>query len=177
MGGLSALIRQSGGAAAAEMALITPLLLTIMFGSVEMGNYFMNEHALIKAVRDGARFAARKPFTNFSGCSATATDVPATLKSDVLTLVRKGTLDSTKADRLMNWDDAKVSFSVKSTCATSASGQTFGGIYSGNSVGTANAGPVVIVSAVVPYRPILGYKLIGLNLNLRANEQAAVVGI
>ena len=41
--------------AAVEMALVAPLLLAILFGSVELGNYFMNEHELIKAVRDGAR--------------------------------------------------------------------------------------------------------------------------
>ena len=53
------LARDSRGAAAAEMALVLPLLLVILFGSLELGNYFMNEHTLIKAVRDGARFAGR----------------------------------------------------------------------------------------------------------------------
>ncbi|MGL5837065.1 MAG: TadE family protein, partial [Sphingorhabdus sp.] len=47
------------GAAAAEMALVTPLLMIIMFGAFELGNYFYSQHVVTKAVRDGARFASR----------------------------------------------------------------------------------------------------------------------
>jgi len=57
------------GSAAVEMALILPVLLALMFGSVELGNYFMNEHSLVKAVRDGARFAARQNFSTYSACT------------------------------------------------------------------------------------------------------------
>ena len=52
------------GAAAAEMALVLPLLILIMFGSFEMGNFFWESHIANKAVRDGARFAARQNFTD-----------------------------------------------------------------------------------------------------------------
>ena len=47
------LIRNENGAAGAEMALIVPLLVTLMFGSFEMGHFFWNEHKVVKAVRDG----------------------------------------------------------------------------------------------------------------------------
>src|SRR2546423_15363241 len=63
------LLRDARANAAAERALAAPLLLMIMLGSTELGNYFMNEHSLVKAVRDGARFAARQGFTNYSGCT------------------------------------------------------------------------------------------------------------
>jgi hypothetical protein len=53
-------------AAAAEMALVMPLLLTILFSLVEAGNYFYTEHVLVKAVRDGARYAGRQDFSFFS---------------------------------------------------------------------------------------------------------------
>lgn len=175
---LRQLFREERGAAAAEMALVTPLLLIIMFGSVELGNFFMSEHALVKSVRDGARYAARQSFTNFSGCSTTAASVPAGLANDVKTLVRKGSLDNSAADRLPNWSSADATFSVTVSCDTSTGGQTFGGIYQGNNVGTANAGPVVIVSASVPYRPVLAsYGFTGVGLSLSANQQAAVTGI
>ena len=36
---------------------------SLMFGAVELGNYFLNEHSLVKAVRDGARYAARQDFS------------------------------------------------------------------------------------------------------------------
>ena len=58
MKGRARLSSDRRGAAAAEMALVTPLLLVILFGAVELGNYFYNEHIVVKAVRDGARFAA-----------------------------------------------------------------------------------------------------------------------
>ena len=68
--------RDRKGSAAVEMALVTPLLLVIMFGSVEVGNFFYNEHLLTKAVRDGARYAARQNFSYYA-CSGppTGTDV------------------------------------------------------------------------------------------------------
>jgi hypothetical protein len=69
MGRLGLLSYDCRGAAAAEMALVLPLLLIILFGSLELGNYFMNEHTLVKAVRDGARFAGRQTFTNYTSCS------------------------------------------------------------------------------------------------------------
>jgi Flp pilus assembly protein TadG len=37
-----------------------------MFGSFEMGRYFLDEHVVLKAVRDGARYASRQRFTNFT---------------------------------------------------------------------------------------------------------------
>jgi Flp pilus assembly protein TadG len=178
MNGAKWLVRDECGAAAAELALVAPLLLIIMCGSIEVGNYFMNEHALLKSVRDGARFAARKSFTNYAGCGSAAATVPSALEGDVKTLVRKGSLDSAANDGLPNWDSSGASFSVTMTCATSVNGQTFGGIYQGNSVGTSNAGPVVIVSATLPYRPLLAsFGFTGSGFFLRATQQAAVMGI
>ena len=47
------------------MALVVPLMLTLMFGGLEGAYYLWNEHIAIKAVRDGARFASRQPFTKY----------------------------------------------------------------------------------------------------------------
>jgi Flp pilus assembly protein TadG len=44
------LVRNENGAAGAEMALMVPLLVILMFGSFEMGNFFWNEHKVVKAV-------------------------------------------------------------------------------------------------------------------------------
>ena len=41
---------------------------------VEIGNYFLDEHILVKAVRDGARFAARQNFSNYSACTGAVAD-------------------------------------------------------------------------------------------------------
>src|SRR5690348_6628430 len=61
-------LRDQSASAAVEMALVTPLLLALLFGSVELGNFFMSEHALEKQVRDGARYAARLPLAAAYSC-------------------------------------------------------------------------------------------------------------
>lgn len=180
---ISRLVPECRGAAAVEMALVTPLLLIIMMGSVEVGNYFMNEHTLVEGVRDGARWAARQNFSQYSGCNGTAADVPTpgvsgSVNANTKLLVRKGTLDSTASDLLPNWTNAGTTFAVTMTCITTAGGVTMSGIYGGNSFGTAGAAPAVLVTARLPYRPILasfGWRGTGYYLN--ASQEAAVAGI
>jgi len=172
------LLRDTNGAAAAEMVLVLPLLLVIMFGSVELGNYMLNEHTLLRAVRDGARYAARQPFASYSGCGSAAANVPASVSDNTKLLVRKGTLNSSDPDQLANWTDASTQFSVQMTCATSAGGTTLGGIYLGNTTGTADVAPNVRVYARVKYRPVLGLSgFTGNGFFVDAASQAAVTGI
>src|SRR3546814_3109530 len=75
------LARDRSGAAAAEMALVSPMLIILMFGSFELGNYFLDEHVVLKAVRDGARYAARQNFTTMP-CSGTPTADAAIKRSE-----------------------------------------------------------------------------------------------
>ena len=166
------------GSAAVEMALITPLLLVILFGSVEVGNFFYNEHRLTKAVRDGARYAARQSFTNYSGCTGTAAAVPTALLDSTKLIVRKGMLDSSEPDLLANWANGSTIFTVMMQCSTAAGGTTLGGIYNGNNVGTAGFAPRVIVTASLPYQPILGaFGFTGSGVFLNAAQQSAVTGL
>ena len=67
--------KENSGAAAAEMALVLPLLLVIMFGSFEIGHFFYSAHIANKGVRDGARYAARQNFT-LLGCGPSVADGP-----------------------------------------------------------------------------------------------------
>jgi TadE-like protein len=180
MSGLHRLWRDKRGNAAVEMALVAPLMLGVMFGSVEVGNYFYDEHRLVKAVRDGARYAARQSFSNFSACSG---QVPTpgtagTVFEKTKLMVRKGTLDSTADDLLPKWSDAGVQFDATMTCKTSldngAGGNyTLGGIYANVSA------PTVVVTASVPYQSLFGmafgFKASGVKLN--ASQSAAVVGL
>lgn len=164
---LLSLIRSSNsGAAAAEMALLVPLLSTLMFGSFELGSYFWNEHRVVKAVRDGSRFAARQPFPKFSCGSATLADT--TLETQIKNLTRTGTVDGSGTARVYGWDNSHITVSVD--CPTTA---LTTGIYAGQ----ANA-PRVTVATTVPYRSVLqniGFRTTGLNLTAQA--QAAVTGI
>ena len=172
------------GNAAVELALILPLTLVILFGSAELGHYFMAEHALVKSVRDGARYAARQSIPNFAGCTSSPTDAPAAVTDATKLVVSKGSLDATKDDLLPNWSGVAAScagnpsggcFEVTMTCSTGAiGGETMSGIYNGMTSGA----PVVTVTASLPYQTILGAMgFSGVDMKLNADSQAAVTGI
>ena len=162
------------GAAAAEMALVTPLLLTILLGSVELGNYFYNEHILVKAVRDGARYAGRQDFSYYSACSGAPTG---TVEAETKALVRTS-LRSGGTNRIVNISDGDIT--VATSCATTAtddasSTETMSGIYRGRSGGAA----VVTVTASANYTPVIGaaFGFSGTGFRLNASQQAAVMGL
>jgi Flp pilus assembly protein TadG len=164
------LLRSTRGAAAVEMALVTPLLLIIMMGSFELGNYFMNEHKLVKAVRDGARFAGRQAFGSYTCPSTIDSTVVTNTKNVVMTGVLSG-----GSNRIVNWNASSITLSLN--CFTATGGQDMLGIYR-NSTGGSVGAPVVTVSATVLYTPVLasfGFRGVGFNLNAR--QQAAVMGL
>jgi Flp pilus assembly protein TadG len=82
------------GVAAAETAMLTPILLVLLFGAFEMGKYFLDEHVLMKAVRDGARYAGRQSFASMP-CGGTATNETA-----IKNFVRFGNIAGTGNPRL-----------------------------------------------------------------------------
>lgn len=176
-----ALMRSSSGTAAAEMALVTPLLVGLMFGAFELGNYFYSEHVVAKAVRDGARFAGRQGFSSFSACTGEPTGtVPVTLPSAsnvatataIRNIVRTGQIASGGSARLAGWTNNN-SIAIAITCNTTSTGAGKG-IYLGQTTGI----PVVTVTATVGYTSL--FSTLGLSngssLNLVARSQAPVMG-
>lgn len=171
---LACLARDCRGAAAAEMALVLPLLLVILFGSLELGNYFMNEHTLVKAVRDGARFAARQSFTNYTSCNGNVGEPAYTNTKNV---VMNGYLSG---GSVVTPNIQATDISVTTSCKNTAGGQVMSGIYIGRDVDgdTQDDAQIVTVSATVSYRPVLGaFGFSGLGLNLNAASEAAVAGM
>jgi Flp pilus assembly protein TadG len=154
------------------MALVTPLLLTLMFGSFELGNYFLDNHVVAKAVRDGARYASRRSFSDFT-CSSAATDIVDKTRN----LTRTGQVATGGTARLPGWTSA-TSVTVTVTCNTTGNGGSgFTGVYTGLA-GMGGGAPVVTVTASVPYHSLfqaLGFNATALTLNARA--QAPVMGI
>jgi Flp pilus assembly protein TadG len=156
------------GAAAVEMALVLPVLLALMFGSVELGNYFMNEHSLVKAVRDGARFAARQNFSTYTACTG---EPGGSTVADTKNVVINGYLSGGAA---ITPNISASDITVETGCAASSGGQTMLGIYRGRATGA----QIVTVSATVDYRSVLGLMgFSGLGLTLNASSQAAVTGL
>jgi Flp pilus assembly protein TadG len=165
------LIGCRAGTAAVEMALVTPLLIALMFGSFEAGNYYLDSHVVAKAVRDGARFAARQPYANYSACAGAP---GGTVVADTRNVVRTGKVASGGAARLPGWTDpATITLSI--SCNTvGVGGVPYTGIYAGMATGA----PVVVVSATVPYTTLFGETgFSSTTLTIRAESQAAVAGI
>ena len=162
---LSAFLRDESAAAATEMALALPMLTGLMLGSMELGTYFWAEHKVIKAVRDGARYAARQPYTDYPGCVPSSTVIDETRN-----VTRTGQVASGGTPRLGYWTDPNT-ITVTATCDNSG---TYTGIYAGNGIGT----PVITVSASVPFTGMFGSLGLGsTGLTLNADSEAAGVGI
>jgi Flp pilus assembly protein TadG len=150
-------------AAAAEMALLAPLLVLLMLGSVDVGNYFLSEHIVQKGVRDAARYASRLPISAYPGCTPTSA-----AETQIQKVARTGAPDGTTA-RVVGWTDDTMT-TVTLTCDTSG---TFTGIYSVYPF--PDGVPVITVSAAVPYESLFG--VIGLgspSLTLNATSQSAI---
>jgi len=172
--GLRKLLAERSGAAAAELALALPLLLVLICGCVELGNYFLDEHRLVKAVRDGARYAARQDLGNFTGCSGSPTG---SVVTDTQNIVKTG-VTSGGNDMLPGLASATIDVTVVG-CSTSTGGTALSGFYANvkNGSGTVVGAPVVEVKASVPYTPIVhAFGFSGYGLTLNASQQAAVMG-
>lgn len=169
---LANLIRDRKASAAVEMALVMPLLMVLMFGAMDVGNYFLSEHVVDKSVRDAARYAARLPFADYPSCA-----IPSggTAEQQTQRLARFGDPDGTGTARLPGWTADSMT-TVTVACDTDPSHvYVNGGIYADFPNG--GEAPIVTVSAQVPYNSLFG--VIGLGfatLNLNAQSQAAVIG-
>ena len=156
--------RDNRGAAGAEMALILPMLMALMFGGFEAGAYFWTEHKVIKGVRDGARFAARQPF---AGCASPT----GTRLTQIQNLTRTGQLTG-GTPKVSGWANGDVIVTV--TCvAPVANGYSASGLYKAQSGGA----PHVTVSTRIAYPSLfqsLGFDTEG--VVVRASANAAVTG-
>lgn len=160
------LLRDRSGSAAAEMALVLPILLILIFGSVEVGYYFLSEHVVDKSVRDASRYAARLPIADYPNC----TSVDATAEQQIQRLARTGDPNGGTA-RLAGWTADNMT-TVTISCPGTGT-YASAGIYSD----FPNGAPVVTITAAVPYTTLFGILGLGAStLMLNASQQAAVIG-
>jgi len=163
MGVLPRLIADRRAAAAAEMALLAPLLVLLMLGAVDVGNYLLSEHIVQKGVRDAARYASRLPITAYPAC----TETPAA-ETEIQKVARTGEPDGTDA-RVVGWSNDTMT-DVNVACLPIG---TYTGLYAAYPF--PDGIPIVTVSAAVPYQSLFG--VIGLGsptLTLNATSQSAI---
>lgn len=169
----SSFARDTRGAAAAEMALVLPFLMVLMFGGMEAGHYYWTEHKVLKAVRDGVRFAARQNFSAYT-CST----VDETTRAKVSLLTRTGQLDAANDTdqyrKVPGWADGTGASASLLQVSVACNTATTGGIY----ISQTGGAPVVTVSAVVPYPSLFaGLGIINSSAYLKATARSAVAGI
>lgn len=163
------LARCQSGAAGAEMALMVPLLVTLMFGSFELGYYFYNEHILVKSVRDAARFAGRQSalYTTEPCVPGIVTGTPVPTIDNVARYGKSAVLGTDKP-KISTWTTSVV---VTLSCPLR---DTYSGIYKGKS----NIPVVTVTANNVTYPSLfktLGFTSVGLKLN--ASSESAVMGL
>jgi hypothetical protein len=182
MQNLRAFLFDRQGNAAAELAMVIPLLLTLMFGSLELGNLFLDQHALTKQVRDGARFASRLELSSSFDCDGGDVFEASDYEDQIVNVTKNGTVTGAGSPRWVSyWDrdcDGDDVIKVETRCVPKTAidsddtGNT--GIY------TSLAGtdiPVVKVTGKVKYRSILS--AIGIDATdicLTAESEAPVAG-
>lgn len=155
------------GAAAAEMALIVPLATLIIFTTLEAGHYFYQRHQVVKALRDGARFAARQDF-DLINCRTSGGSIDATLIGTIKNLTLTGQV-SGGTPRIAQWAASDITVSV--TCPSGAENQT--GIFA-----STEPAPQVNIATTFNYDSLFG----GLGVftdtvDLGGAQQATVMGI
>ncbi|QZD94411.1 TadE/TadG family type IV pilus assembly protein [Qipengyuania gelatinilytica] len=157
-------IRDTRGAAAAEMALMVPLLLTLMFAGFEAGHYFYTEQQVIKAVREGSRYAGRLGFDAFP-CGGAA---DATAVAQIQQVTRTGTVTGTNPRvRGMALSDITVTHRCDANFEND-------GIFKG----TTGGAPIVLVEAEAGYNSLFeALGVIDSSAIVQASSEAVVNGI
>lgn len=181
---LLGLLRNDTASAAVEMALVTPLLLALAIGSFELGNMFMDQHALEKQVRDGARYAARLTIHSSYACPSTVFQ-DASAETKIINVTKTGAVSGAGTPRwptsywarTCSGQAQTVTVGVRCVAKTQIDAGNNGvtGIYS-SLPGTTI--PVVKVSAAVKYRSVLA--MVGFNATnvcLSAESEAPVQGL
>lgn len=151
------------GTAGAEMALMLPLMMIILFTAFEAGHYFYTEQKIIEAVRQGARYAGRLPFDSYT-CPST---IDAAATGRIKTVTRTGKVDGT-VPLIKGWTDGDITVSVACDSGTTT------GVFKGNAGGA----PVVTVEATADYTSLFAEVVTGIDpILVRASAQSPVNGI
>lgn len=136
------------GSAAAEFALILPMMLVLAFSFYEAGRVFWTYTIVSASARDAARYGARLAITCTSGGVGSFDDT--TAPATIANLTRTGTLDGTGTPLVPGWTDNST-VTVTATPCVSNTGGALKGRYLGHTYI-----PTVKVTAAAPYGVMFG---------------------
>lgn len=167
MTALRALIDRSG-AAAAELVMVLPLMVLLLFGGFEGGHFIWTQHKLVEAVRDGARYAGRLEVDEV--CRGGDLVISSEHLAEIRLLTRTGQFhDPAHYPLIPGWNDEDVNVSV--VCGAFVDT----GIYQN----LGEPGPVVTVAARgVPYPSLFhGLGIFDPAIRMSARASAPVIGL
>lgn len=163
-------LRGEAGSAAAEFALILPMLLALLYTGFEGGNLIWTQHKLVEGVRQGVRLAGRMDINDLCGGNATALS---NAKSQIVLFTRTGQLANANASpRVGGWTSSQVQVDIACNSFVST------GIYSdlGGTLGP--KAPIVTVRARGVVYPSLFAGLGQIrNIPLTASAKSPVTGL
>lgn len=154
MNAVLAFLRDERGGPGAEMALMLPLLMALLFGGMEGGFFFWREHQVVKAAREAARYGSRLPMSNFNCNDGTVSD---TAKEQIESVVKAGIAGT-----------STISSTTHKPCIPDSST----GLYSGQPNGV----PVLSVKVTQVYKGLFATMILPSNLTISATAQSAVMG-
>ncbi len=149
---LSSLWRDRSGVSLVEFAFVAPILLTMLYGTIEVGRVFFQANAVERGLRGAALFAARSPWPLSTADQTT-----------VLNLARTGNETGTGHFLADGWAEPGSDFNIASANFP---------------VGT-DVIPIIRVSAAVPFKPLMPGLLESLGLasyTIRMSHQQAYIG-
>ena len=151
---LARLRRARDGIAAVEFAIVLPLLVLMLFGTIEIGRILFDYQAASKSVRDATRYLTRIDAGLLGlACPGTINGAAAAV-IEAKNLAMRGTVDTSKPFLLGYWTDPN-SVSVTVSCIDNS-----GAIYQGFYADVTEI-PNITVSATVSL-PLMNGWLLGL---------------
>lgn len=96
------------GLAAAEAAVVLPLLLLLFLATAELGRAFLHHNTLSKSVRDGARYLAANVVDDFTS----TIDVTPAVETAAKNLARYGNINGTGSTLLPDYIDGHLTVDV-----------------------------------------------------------------
>lgn len=154
--------KDKAATASIEFAILLPMLLILFVSAFEVGRLFWDYHVLTKAVRDGARFAARLP----ADCAGLTDPNDVT---NVQQLTRTGTIDGSGDPVIAGWTDNST-ITITADCFDNGT-QTYSGLYEDQ-----DQIPRISVSAAINFNYLFGGLVFDASTTLGAVHQETSIG-
>lgn len=157
---LRPLLRCNRGVAAVEFGLAAPVLLAVLIPVADLGIAFSSQQQLRQAVQAGAQYAASQPWNQNAPAAIANAVTAATALSGVSVSPAPYQLCGCPSGSGVTAATSGSSI-VPATCgSTCANGET--------------AGYYAVISAELPYAPVLPYSLLGSSTTLRAQSMIRI---